>query len=245
MIFNKIYRHFKDKKILDIKYIIVEITLIFIGITLAAKYNNYQNQLKDEAFLNEAIIQIHQELIKDKEENIVYYEAQKQKAKNISLIRKSFLEKNEIVLKSDSLKNIFIHLPNFISISNYNLGYSKLSNKNINLIENNELKNQIIRYYNNMSYLITDVSSFNKDIEALKPYFLKHFKNFRPFETFEEIIDIKNMTNDNQFLNSLNFVESDMLINMKSYEDYFIKHNTSLIQSLEKEYPFLKEENKK
>ena len=242
MILNKIYRRFKEIKIFDLKYIVVEIALIFAGITLAAKYNNYQNQLKDEIFLEETIRQIYDELKKDSLANYYYCKGQTQKKEDIEVIKQVFLDKNESRLDSEELKNIFKLLPNTISISNIKLGYQRLSDKNINLIKNNSLKRALIEYYATMDYNVKDVEGFNRNILEIKPFISKHFRNYVQFENYDAIIDAKNLMNDDVFLNYLNFIKSDMQLSIDTYNVFFVKKNSKLIHDLEIEYSFLKEE---
>lgn len=242
MILNKIFRHFREKKIFDLKYIVVEIALIFAGITLAAKYNNYQNELKDEIFLEETIRQIYDELKKDSLANYYYWKGQTQKKADIETIKKVFLDKDQSKLNSQELKNIFLSLPNTISISNIKLGYQRLSDKNINLIKNNSLKRALIEYHATMDYNAKDVEGFNMNILEIKPFISKHFRNYVQFESYDAIIDPSNLMNDDVFLNYLNFIKSDMQLSIDTYNIFFVKKNKKLINDLEQEYPFLKEE---
>lgn len=242
MILNKIFRHFKESKILDLKYIIIEIALIFAGITLAANYNNYQNQLKDEAFLKETITQIYEELKTDNQINNLYSKSLKEKLNGLNLIQTILLDKKSDLLNSNDVKNSIASLPNTLSLSNSIIGFNRLKDKNLNLVKNKKIRNELINYYDHMNYNIKDISDFNNDILQIKPYIFKYLKNYNFLErTYDTIINLNDFYEDNAFENQIGFINSDL----KMYEDILkigaLPKSVSLLKNLEKEYPYLKE----
>jgi hypothetical protein len=245
MVLNKIYRHFREKNILDIKYIIVEIALIFTGITLAAKYNNYQSQLRDEAFLKETIIQIHEELKIDKKINFRYYKFLNNKINGLNSVQEYILSRNLDSLNSSNTEKIFSNLPNTLSLSNSTIGFNRLKEKNLNLIKNGEIRKELINYYDHMYYNLKDVEDFNRDINEIKPCVFKYLKNYDFWnKTYDSITNSDELFEDRIFENRIGFITT----NLKTYEDIINKgilpKSNSLIEALEKEYPYLKEENK-
>ena len=244
MILNKIYRHFKESKILDIKYIIVEIALIFAGITLAAKYNNYQNQLKDEAFLKETITLIHSDIKNNISEANRCNKSYNEYEDDLFLLRNVLINKN-----IDSLNSIFFK-ENILLIAlpypkiNNNVGYQTLVNKNISLLKNSELRYELISYYEEVKVSQDNIDLINLNtVEALKTlnktFLIKdHIKSEIIINDNEEIFKNK------EFYNSI--TTSIMIFEgLKGDNKYIIiNFGEKLLKNLEKEYPFLKEENK-
>lgn len=244
MILNKFFRHFKENKILDLKYIIVEIALIFAGITLAAKYNNYQNQLKDEAFLKETISQIYDELNnsieKSKNDNKNY----KKFILDLKLTKNILIHKNKDSLESQFFRDNILLLTVPFHKKNDDIGYQTLIDKNISLIKNKELRYKINKYYDeiktshqNIDYVNSNVLEINK---ILNKTIIINDYNTSEFQ----IIDKQNIYENNEFINCL----STGIISFSGIQGdnkYFtIRLGEELIKNLEKEYPYLKEENK-
>lgn len=242
MIVKKIIDGIKTKKIIDLKYIIIELALIFTGITLAAKYNQYQNNLQDEKFLKEAITQIYSELKTDNKVNTIYCNAQKKRTEDIIKLKNILLNKNTNELNTKEIKAIISYLPNTLSLSNSMLGFKKLETKNINLIEDSKTKNNLINYYNMMAYNQIDLNNFNDDIAKVKPFILKYFKNYSLWDNnYDAIIDSNKLVNDTEFLNTINFIISDLKTNIDTNEMGIIPRSREIINELEEKYKFLKE----
>lgn len=239
MILKRLLKRIKSQKLFDIKSIAIELALIFTGITLAAKYNEYQNNIQDQKFLKETITQIYSEIKADSLINYYYWTGQNQRIIEMKEINKYITEKNEKKLLSDSLKTYFLKLTNTISISNTTLGFTKLVNKDVNLIKNEKIKNELIEYYNSMSYNEKDVELFNQNILLIKPFVFKHFQNYRSFENYDRIIDLKKLIEDVEFLNTINFMISDFETSTNTYLIGIKKSNTKILSDLRKEYEFL------
>lgn len=245
MVLNRIFRQLKERKIFDLKYIIVEIALIFVGITLAAKYNNYQIHLKDEAFLKESIIQIYDEIIGDNRLNTHYSTFVKGKINDLSLVQEYLLNKNFDSINSLQSMRVISNLPNTGSLSNSTLGFERLKEKNLNLVKNSNLRNELVNYYDHMAYNLKDLENFNNDISEIKPFVFKHFRNYDFLDQkYESIVNVDDLFADVAFQNNIGFINS----NLKLYDDIIIMgiipKSNALINSLEKEYPFLKEQRK-
>ncbi len=245
MILNKIFRRLKKDIRFDFKYIIVEILLIFTGITLAATYNNYQIQLKDEAFLKESISQIYGEIIGDSKVNLHYFNSINSRINNLNRVQEHLLNRDEDSINSIVAMRVFSSLPNTLTLSNSTLGFHRLKEKNLNLIKDADLRNQLVNYYDHMSYNMQDLEGFNSDIRKINPFIFKHFRNYDFLESkYDGIIDINNLFEDYVFENNIGFINS----NLEMYEEIIkigiIPISNSLIKTLEREYPFLKEEYK-
>ncbi len=236
----------KLKKILDLKYIVVELALIFTGVTLAAKYNDYQNDLQDKKFLKEAISQLYSELKTDYQDNAVYLNGQKKRVNKIIKLKNLILNKKGNEINSDEIKKIISNLPNPISLSNSTLGFKKIEAKNINLIKDTKTKNDLLSYYDMMIFNQIDVNNFNKNIIDVKPFMLKYFKNYSFWDmNYDSIIDLDKLLNDSEFLNTLNFIISDLKLNIDTNEKATLPISKQLIEELEQDYEFLKEEKNK
>ena len=245
MILNKIFRHLKEKKIFDLKYIVVEILLIFTGITLAAKYNNYQIQLHDETFLQESISQIHGEIIEDNKINTHYSKFVNGRITSLNLVQEYLLNRNVDSINSITSMRIFSELPNTCTLSNSTLGFDRLKEKNLNLIKNSDLRNQLVAYYDHMSYNMKDLANFNTDIEKIKPFMFKHFRNYDFLQRkYDSIINVNDLFEDYAFENNIGFINSNFEIYGDIINSGIIPKANSLIKTLEKEYPFLIEEHK-
>lgn len=246
MIVRRILDRIKLKKILDLKYIVVELALIFTGVTLAAKYNDYQNDLQDKKFLKEAISQLYSELKTDYQDNAVYLNGQKKRVNKIIKLKNLILNKKGNEINSDEIKKIISNLPNPISLSNSTLGFKKIEAKNINLIKDTKTKNDLLSYYDMMIFNQIDVNNFNKNIIDVKPFMLKYFKNYSFWDmNYDSIIDLDKLLNDSEFLNTLNFIISDLKLNIDTNEKATLPISKQLIEELEQDYEFLKEEKNK
>jgi len=243
MILKRILNRIKSKKILDLKYLVVELALIFTGITLASKYNDYQNDLQNKKFLKEAVSQLYSELKTDYQVNAFYCKVQKRRVDEIIKLKNLILNKKVKEINSDEIKKTISDLPITINLSNSTLGFKKLEAKNINLIEDSKTKNDLINYYDMMLYNQLDIDSFNKDIIGIKPFMLKYFRNYSLWDrNYDSIIDMDKLINDSEFLNTLNFIISDLKTCIDTNERATLPRSKKLIEELEDDYAFLKEE---
>lgn len=237
MILNKIIASIKAKRIFDLKYIIVELALIFTGITLAASYNDYKNEVQDEKFIKETIIQIYHELKSNNFINTYYTKGQKETLKNIKTLKKYILEHDKKGLQSKEAMIYFSRLTNMLSLSNSNLGFTKLVNKDINLVKNEKVKNEIINYYDSMNYDLKDLDFYNRQILETKPFLIKHFINFNiSEENYSSIKNIDSLINDNEFLNNLNFTINSLESYISTNEFGVIPSTNKMIKKLEENY---------
>ncbi len=239
MILKRLFNRIKSQRLFDFKSIVIELALIFTGITLAAKYSEYQNNIQDQKFLKETITQIYSEIKTDSLINYYYWKGQNQRIIEMKEMNKCITEKNEKKLLSDSLKTYFLKLTNTISISNTTLGFTKLINKDVNLIKNEEIKNELLEYYNSMSYNEKDVELFNQNVLEIKPFIFKHFQNYKSYENFDRIIDVQKLIADVEFLNTINYMISDFETSTNTYWVGIKKNNQKILSDLRKEYKFL------
>lgn len=246
MILRRILEGIKSKKILDLKYLVVELALIFTGVTLASKYNDYQNDLQDKKFMKEAISQLYSELKTDYQANTFYVNSLKKRVDETIKLKNLILNKNVNEINSNEIKKTISVLPNIIYLSNNTLGFKKLEAKNINLIEDTKTKNDLLSYYDMMIYNQLDVNNTNKDIIDIKPFMLKYFKNYSLWDyNYDSIIDLDKLINDPEFLNTLNFIITGLKVCIDTNEKATLPRSKKLIEELEEDYKFLNEANNK
>ncbi|MBN8566040.1 MAG: hypothetical protein J0M25_04815, partial [Flavobacteriales bacterium] len=140
-VFNKeFYQKFK------LGYIALEVLLIFIGITLASKYNTYKEAQKTDKFLIDNLKLYKENLESNLRINSHYLNGRKIELDSIIKFRDLLLTKN--YSEQDILKHqqYIVLLFNTLTISNENTGFKNISNKDINIIKSEELKQRIIDY---------------------------------------------------------------------------------------------------
>jgi hypothetical protein len=210
-IFNKeFYEKFK------LGYIALEIVLIFIGITLASKYNTYKEAQKTDQFLIDNLKLYKENLSSNLLANGYYLRGRKTELDSIVKFRDLLLTKN--YTEQDILKRqeYIVALFNTLSISNENTGIKNISNKDINSIKSTELKQRILDYTILMDNNASDIVSYNRNIERMSNYLFQHFQNI-DFEnrTVGAITSIEQLKQDDQLINYLN----QIIYERKNYLD--------------------------
>lgn len=242
MFVNKLLTAIKSKRIFDLKYIVVELLLIFTGITLAASYNDYKNDKQDQKFLKEVITQIHAEIKIDLEKNMINIQNQKKDVKGYLEFIKNLKERNVAAINSEASKKIVSGMTDyFMNWYNY-YAFRKLKEKDINLITNDALKDQVERYYSMMDKIEMDVAIFNADKKEIRPFIFNYFKNY-DYNNFnyDPFTNVDTMANDNVFLNTVRYTATNYSINIESFELLAFSEAKKTLKALEDEYPFLKE----
>jgi hypothetical protein len=227
-IFNKeFYQKFK------LGYIALEIVLIFIGITLASKYNTYKEAQKTDQFLIDNLKLYKENLSSNLVANGYYLRGRKIQLDSIIKFRDLLLTKN--YTEQDILKHqkYIVQLFNTLSISNENTGLKNISNKDINIIKSNELKQSIIDYSIRMDNNAMDVMGFNKRIEQMPEYLFHHFQNIN-FDgtTIGHIISLDKLKQDDQLINYLNLIIYERKLYLDLLELGFFKPTRELVDAI-------------
>ncbi len=130
-------------------YAIGEIVLVVIGILIALQINNW-NQYKNERIFERSLLEkIAENITKDIDqyENVIIVE-QNMIARNDSFLQ---IIRNPLSYDNDKLDNYIGYLRLFRKfIPNKSALTNLISSGKINIIENNELLDQILLYYNTM-----------------------------------------------------------------------------------------------
>jgi|LakMenE18May11ns_1017448.scaffolds.fasta_scaffold9941666_3 hypothetical protein len=227
-IFNKeFYEKFK------LGYIALEIVLIFIGITLASKYNTYKEAQKTNKFLIDNLKLYKENLSSNLLANGYYLRGRKTELDSIIQFRDLLLTKN--YTEQDILKHqkYIVLLFNTLTISNENTGLKNISNKDINSIKSNDLKQSLIDYTLQMDNDALDVINFNKRVEQMPGHLFQHFQNINfDLQTIDHVISIDKLKEDNQLINYLNLIIYERKIYLNLLEMGFFKPTYELIDAI-------------
>lgn len=230
-VFNKeFYEKFK------LGYIALEVLLIFIGITLASRYNSYKEAQKTDKFLIDNLKLYKENLSSNLRANGYYLRGRKVELDSIIKFRDLLLTKN--YTEQDILKHqkYIVSLFNTLTISNENTGYLNLANKDINIIKSREFKQKIIDYTINMDYNNSDVAFYNRNIERMPDYLFHHFKNINyDSKTIEAVISVENLKNDDRLINFINQIIYEREIYLELLERSFWVQTNNLIKDIEVE----------
>lgn len=230
-VFNKeFYEKFK------LGYIALEVLLIFIGITLASRYNSYKEAQKTDKFLIDNLKLYKENLSSNLRANGYYLRGRKVELDSIIKFRDLLLTKN--YTEQDILKHqkYIVSLFNTLTISDENTGFKNISNKDINIIKSNKLKQKIIDFTISMDYNNADVAFYNRNIERMPDYLFHHFKNINhDNRSIEEVISIENLKRDNQLINFLNLIIYERQIYLDLLERGFMVPTNNLIKEIDAE----------
>lgn len=227
-VFNKeFYEKFK------LGYIALEVLLIFIGITLASRYNSYKEAQKTDKFLMDNLKLYKENLSSNLWTNGYYFRGRKVELDSIIKFRDLLLTKN--YTEQDILKHqkYIVALFNTLTISNENTGYMNIANKDINIIKSHILKQKIIDYSISMDYNNSDVAFYNRNIERMPDYLFHHFKNINyDNKTIEAVISIENLKQDNRLINFINQIIYEREIYLELLELGLVKPTNNLIKEI-------------
>jgi hypothetical protein len=227
-IFNKeFYQKFK------LGYIALEIVLIFIGITLASKYNSYKETQKTDQFLIDNLKLYKENLSSNLVANGYYLRGRRIQLDSLIKFRDLLLTKN--YTEHDILKHqkYIVLLFNTLSISNENTGLKNIANKDINIIKSNDLKQSIIDYGIRMDNNAMDVLSFNKRIEQMPEYLFHHFQNINfDATTIDQVISVDKLKQDDQLINYLNQIIYERKLYLELLEMGFFKPTYKLADAI-------------
>ena len=179
-------------------YAFVEILLVLIGILLAVQIDAGITKRKNNktrcAYLDELLV-VMQEDISDVEGNI---QAFKKWNPKILEVAKAMLNKELPSL--DSLHHKLGTVGNYISFGQGSVSkIEELNYAQINLIENRELKNKILKYQNvDVAFLRDREKRYDRVSEDLRVYYTKNFFGFNYQDAFPNDLDA--LSKDREYL---------------------------------------------
>ena len=151
-----------------------EILFIFIGITLAVWFNNWNDERKNRATERKALIELQKSIEHDLEDirlNISSFR------KRIDTYRQliKFIEQEQSM--TDTLKKRLPFMMGTTTFINNTAAYESLKSQGINLIRDQQLKLAILNYYDvSQDWIISNERDHHKHyVEYLKPMIIHHF----------------------------------------------------------------------
>ncbi|MGK0413280.1 MAG: hypothetical protein ACJA1B_001483 [Polaribacter sp.] len=179
----KLFRNIRKNLIVEgkntkyFKYAIGEIVLVVIGILIALSINNWNESKKDRVQEIMHLKNIKKDILLDTVDiafNMKSYKLFKSSQKKML----NYLHSKDLKPKENIAYEYALGIPLILVL--HESSFNNLKDNNINLISNQELKNQISNHYDNIATIMLRVEN---DLEAyktytfLKPYFLKYFIN--------------------------------------------------------------------
>jgi len=219
-----------------ILYAIGEIILVVIGILIALSINNWNNNnLRTNEEMN-ALSNMLLDLNLD-------INAINNALKIHENTLKTHIKFRKILLKqspaNDSI-GFFIRMLNSSSTPTFSSStYKTISQTGLNLIQNDSLRNSIVKYYETLIPYLNEKANLDPKFQfqiLLKPYYIKHLKlELNPNGSMKHSVNnLKKLLNDNEFLNELN-----LSINFRRriirHHKIGIKHAESLTQIINNE----------
>lgn len=233
MFLERAKKLFQRNKV-KINSVLLEILLIFIGVTISGIFADYIENSKDNKFIKENLKLYRKELIDNNKVNNLYYSL---RSKNLLKLK----EFNEMVanknLNENDLKN-FTNSINFAvtggSISNNNYGYKNIINKDINLIKNTDFKNSLLDFNDFLIHNIEDFETANQYNRLFK----NNIENYIRYDYKNRVIlstkNLQNIKKDFSFLNRLNdiILYEEMRLEMLKYT---VKRSEKMIKLIDNE----------
>ena len=225
-----------------LRYAIGEILLVVIGILIALHVNNWNEQRKDRMTEIQLLTDIRKSLDMDIENQINPNLAQAIKdSSNVAEIIQAIQNKGPF---NDSLAVKYRSLMFSKSFSWEVSAYKELEADGIKLIENQELKNSVLKIYN-MDYpeIKNTIGNFNNNLhEFYRPQmrnnFIFHYSN--PENTLFIPVDYKKLLKNYVFMNSLLTAKINFQNLLNSLRKLKVQVN-NLIVSLDDELRIKKE----
>ena len=213
-------------------YAIGEIALVVIGILIALSVNNNNDERKLHELEIRSLKELKSALVLDLED--IEYNARRHKNAQLSadLILKALITDlpyhDSLSIHFERTTNITVFLPN--------LGpYQTLKARGLDLIENDSLRNEIAKYYEqDIKYALTfediNIRSFPNKIEMILDYFeeFKMFDKATPVD-YEKLKDDRRFKTYVQLTSNLRGIESNV------YAQRMHSSCSRLIELIEKE----------
>jgi hypothetical protein len=158
------------------KYAIGEIVLVVIGILIALQINNWNENRKTKLVELELLKNIQSDLKESRHSiDLMVFNNSKQ----IDIYKKLLYYAREDLPRNEILDTVFGYIPTWNTpYLNYS-AYETLKTKGVDLIQNNALKEKIVKIYDNeFARLIGDWDKWEWNINQTisMPFFTKHFR---------------------------------------------------------------------
>ncbi len=173
-------RFFKAKS-LDIRYIVGEILLIFIGITMALWFNNWNEARKEREIEQKTMVELRDAIrqdLADIEFNIQSF------VNRVGVYEQLINSLEEDRTLADSLKQKIPWLMGYTYFLSNSGPYETLKSRGLETVTNDAIRLQIARYYDGEyeRVQLADRSHFEHYRDYVKPQVLAHFEITNSFE---------------------------------------------------------------
>ena len=212
----------KNKTGKYLKYAIGEILLVVIGILIALSINNWNENRKSDIELNNYLGLMREELQQDK---LFYIKLISENKRRLDYL---------IALSSGSFEHLNLELAleniayNFATRNFGSAYYALKENGKLISINNKELRNQMVHYYENLSVDYNQYASWHRN------FVVTNIENY----TTEHIpLDIEGNTNPSKVINEMknNKLSSIVTYQISNFKD-IVKKATDNIKAIEELY---------
>ncbi len=237
MFLSKLFfnRYFKDIKP---SYLLIEVFLIFIGITTANYFQEIKINNNNKKFIKENLLLFENELNKNIKVNNHYIKAHlKLNVKFDNLANQLFntMDTNQFIENNKSL----VFLIDNLSICDFNQGVENIVKKDINLLKNNDMINIIESSLLDFDQVRSTLKGFNSEIEKLKSIIFINFEIDFNENKILSVKDLEVLKKNYQFKNQMLFVN----YLRKMYVNDLTSFNQTLEITKQKVKRYLEEEN--
>lgn len=212
------------------KYAIGEIVLIFIGITMAIWFNNWNESKKERTIEIKSLKEIREAIRLDLDDIEINIEGFSKRTELYALLI-NHLEND--MPPNKKLKELF---PYFLGITTFlsNIGpYETLKSRGIAIITNDTIRNKVSRYYDLEYEKVQTDEKLHHDHyrEYLKPLLMEHFDLSTPLI---QPLDYETLVKDNTFKQSVYWAYRTDSFMLNIYKRMDAK-GKELLNDLEKE----------
>ena len=188
----------KNKTVKYLKYAIGEIVLVVIGILIALSINNWNEQSKQNSSIQQALLEVHNNLVNDSLQMTRVFERMNTELKTQQEII-DVIEKGELLDSTFNDSFGYCMALNVIQVTQN--GYKKLQTFGLENIKNKDLENLLINYYDILNKdLEHEVNDDNIDLmNVWLPYVRKNFKDF-DYRNYAIPKNYKQLSLDSEFL---------------------------------------------
>ena len=188
----------KNKTVKYLKYAIGEIVLVVIGILIALSINNWNEQSKQNSSIQQALLEVHNNLVNDSLQMTRVFERMNTELKTQQEII-DVIEKGELLDSTFNDSFGYCMALNVIQVTQN--GYKKLQTFGLENIKNKDLENLLIKYYDILNKdLEHEVNDDNIDLmNVWLPYVRKNFKDF-DYRNYAIPKNYKQLSLDSEFL---------------------------------------------
>lgn len=219
-LFNK---NFKDIKL---TYVIIEVVLIFIGVTFANLAYEKSLQKKEGKFVLENLELFKNELKKSIDYNerslIVYGDLQDDYEYFNSLFKNTNVTEEEILENQNKFMDITL---GYLKIDEQ-IGLNNILNRDLNLIKDFEFITELIRFSRIVEHMNNSIDYYNDEINKLQNLIIEEISvDFHLFKVtgFKDLESLRKNTLFNNQLESVIYLRNHYLSDINILIEYFNK----------------------